>query len=219
MSIDRVLARELQEPEPIAQVERVSAVTSRVAFVGALRAEESVTDAREHERPKAETNVAQGQAAHGDTLVVSFQPLTQSAGPILIAAQVVGVRLSELGSSTPHEMSNKPLTLRNPAQVQITVEVQSPDAGLAHACIRLSYGLLGPITVDLELQQGRIELRAAVSTSRAADALRSGEGALRQGLALSGLTLDSMQITVGRRRPASGPRPTTRRKEQGQEES
>jgi flagellar hook-length control protein FliK len=85
--------------------------------------------------------------------------------------------------------------------------------------VRVTHGPLGPITVELELCQGRVELQASASNSRAAEALRAGEGALREGLAQAGLQLDSMQVTVGRRRAMSGTRPSSRRKDQGQEES
>lgn len=229
MSINGVPARELHESEAGTPPGRASVTTARVAFVGALRAEQSMASAPKHGHSGAQARASDKNDPLEETLVVNFQPFTQSAGPILVAAQVVSVRLTDLvnagsapaATSAPASASvaDSASARSRSSQIQVTVEVQSPDTGRAHACVRVPYGPLGPITVDLELNQGRVELRAAASNERAADALRAGENALRQGLALAGITLESMQVVVGKRRATSGTRPSARRRDQGQEES
>jgi hypothetical protein len=220
VTVRGVPARELHETEGGTIAHRDSVATARVAFVGALRAEQAV--AVGEPRAQAARDAGPEKRDGGEeTLVVNFQPLAHSVGPILVAAQVVSVRLCELTSAPATARATDKVAVAQPrtAPVQVMVEVQSPDAGSTHASVRVTHGPLGPITVELELCQGRVELHASASNSRAAEALRAGESALREGLAQAGIQLDSMRVTVGRRRAASGTRPSSRRKDEGQQES
>jgi hypothetical protein len=166
--------------------------TARVAFVGELRAEAhqlaragaGLEDVAAHEQ----------EGAGGDAIGVRFKPLSESAGTILVAAQVVGARLADIAPTASREWD--PSRPAAPAPEQVLVEVRSPDDGRARASVHFGGGPLGPIRVDLELTGNTLELTAHVCNARALSAFRSGEEALRLGLELSGIRLGNVELTL-----------------------
>jgi hypothetical protein len=144
---------------------------------------------------------------HGEqTLVVRFEPLSTGTGQILVAAQVVGMRLFAIARGL-EDPDRAPLPCREPPLLgsKILVEIETPSEGRMHATIKLDSGALGPITLELDFSRGHLELRATVCTSRAAQTLAASEVALREGLALAGLDLRGMQVLLAPKRAAVRP--------------
>src|SRR5262249_25436092 len=133
--------------EALSAAAHAAVSTSRVAFIGELRAEED--------------ELARGDLAHDEGVQVELEPLCESAGTSLVAAQVVGARLAAL-SASPASREWDPSRPVAHEPEQVTVEVRSPDDGRARASVHFAGGPLGPLHVDLELKGNALTLTAHV---------------------------------------------------------
>lgn len=158
---------------------------------------------------RAERSSRQANDADPDeqTLVVCFEPLSTGTGQVLLAAQVVGLRLLDLVRGLPSPVpAAVPSGAPSLVGSKILVEIESPAEGQMRATIKLDSGSLGPITLELDFSRGHLELRATVCTSRAAQTLVAAEVALREGLAHAGLDLRGMQVWLAPKREVAHPR-------------
>jgi hypothetical protein len=132
--------------------------------------------------------------------VVRFEPVENQNGALLLVAHVFSARLSELctAAEASHRSKARLPTLLDRKEALVQLEVQ--DALQGQAVVRVERGVLGPMSIELRLEQGRLGLVALVQNPRAADALHADRELLRASLARQGIELGSFSVVVARDR-------------------
>jgi flagellar hook-length control protein FliK len=131
-------------------------------------------------------------------------------GQLLVVAHVVSARLSDLFGKTQHSARRalrSPLPQTLVAQSAAEIELVASDGAHGRALIRVPRGELGPMTIELCLEQGRLQVRATVIDERAARALSDERALLAQSLALQGVELGEFSVVVEPRRPTRKTKP------------
>lgn len=171
------------------------------------------------ERADDLSDAAQLLALPGEErLVVRFEPVAMREGQVLVVAHVVSARLSELCASAEQMRQSRARASLPPAIAEVNVELQAEDAFSGRARVHVAGGALGPMTLELRLARGRLEVHAHVGSARAAEALTSDQALLERALRLQGVELGSLSVEIERRsvRPKAGKnnrRDTGKRKE------
>jgi hypothetical protein len=147
---------------------------------------------------------AGGAGLQGDddeVQVVRFEPVENQNGALLLVAHVFSARLSELcgAAEQAHRTKARLPTLIERKEALVQLEVQ--DALQGKAVVRVERGVLGAMSIELRLEQGRLGVVALVANPRAADALHADRELLRASLARQGLELGSFTVVVERERP------------------
>jgi flagellar hook-length control protein FliK len=133
--------------------------------------------------------------------VVRFEQVENQNGALLLVAHVFSARLSELCSAAEaaHRSRARLPTLVDRKEALIQLEVQ--DALQGQAVVRVERGVLGAMSIELRLENGRLGLVALVANPRAADALHADRELLRASLAQQGIELGSFDVVVEKDRP------------------
>jgi len=151
-----------------------------------------------------EVDQAGGAALGGDddeVHVVRFEPVENQNGVLLLVAHVFSARLSELcgAAEEAHRAKARLPTLIDRKEALVQLEVQ--DALQGKAVVRVERGVLGAMSIELRLENGRLGLVALVANPRAADALHADRELLQASLAQQGIELGSFSVVVERDRP------------------
>jgi len=133
--------------------------------------------------------------------VVRFEPVQSQNGALLLVAHVFSARLSELcgAAEDAHRARARLPTLIDRKEALVQLEVQ--DALQGKAVVRVERGVLGAMSIELRLENGRLGLVALVANPRAADALHADRELLQASLAQQGIELGSFSVVVERDRP------------------
>lgn len=147
-----------------------------------------------------------------ERLVVRFEPVAMREGHVLVVAHVISARLSELCATAEQMRHNRAGAGLSPAIAEVNVELQAQDAFSGKARVHVEGGALGPMTLELRLSRGRLELHASVTSLRAAEALTSDQALLERALRLQGIELGNVIVEIERRGSA---RPKPRKNRSG----
>jgi flagellar hook-length control protein FliK len=154
-----------------------------------------------HARQQAGQAGDAGMQDDDEVQVVRFEPLENPSGALLMVAHVYSARLSELCGAAEHAHRTKARlpTLVDRKEALVQLEVQ--DVLKGQAVVRVERGVLGAMSIELRLEQGRLGLVALVANARAAAALEGDRELLRASLARQGIELGSFSVVVERDRP------------------
>jgi hypothetical protein len=157
-----------------------------------------------------------------EALVVRFEPVALRDGQLLVVAHVVSARLRDLFARRERPTRRSPSAAagrEHIAEPDAEIEVAESDGVHGRAVIRVHRGELGPMTLELELRQGRLRVRASVTHAGAGQSLQSDRGLLEASLAQQGVELGELIVVVERKRsPRRGKSQAAARDNNGKDE-
>jgi len=138
--------------------------------------------------------------ARGSSLETRTEPTThvgQGEGQLLAAAHAVAQYWLSAASAAWVEQASEILASGSQA-VSIRVNHLTPEGGLA--AVELRHPELGEVGVEVSLSGRTLSVLATVETEHAAMAIRESQAALAQRLREQGITLQTLEVAVLRRR-------------------
>jgi flagellar hook-length control protein FliK len=125
-----------------------------------------------------------------------------ASGLLACAAHVLAESIQQLGfASFQHDQDEaQPESHASDNAALVQLHLRAVDAAGGVATLEIAHPELGPIVLEVQLQDGVVHVVASAPSEQAARVLEAGQALLAQRLRAQGVVLQALEVVVARRR-------------------